>query len=64
MSNHYEIIKKKHEDGEAFFIKDFFSILNGPYKTLEEAEADVPQSGDLQYPLNFSSGWDHGGINE
>ena len=60
----YEIIKKKHEDGEAFFIQDDFSILNGPYSSVEEAERDVPPSGDLQYPLNLSAGWQHGGINE
>ena len=59
----YEIIKKKHEDGEAFFIQDDFSILNGPYSSVEEAERDVPPSGDLQYPLNLNS-WLHGGINE
>lgn len=58
----YEIIKKQHGEEEAYFIKDDFSILNGPYSSVNEAELDVPPTDDLQYPLNIS--WDHGGINE
>ena len=46
----YEIIEKPHNGENKFWIKDEMCVLNGPYDTIEEAEADTPK-GDLQYPL-------------
>jgi hypothetical protein len=46
----YEIIEKPHKGEMKFWIQDELCILNGPYDTIEEAEADTPK-GDLQYPL-------------
>tara|TARA_Y100000310_G_scaffold323856_1_gene384878 strand:- start:1839 stop:2057 length:219 start_codon:yes stop_codon:yes gene_type:complete len=54
----YEIIKKQYtatiwdKPSVGYFIKDDFAILNGPYKTLEDAKKDVPK-GQLQYPLDL-----------
>ncbi len=45
-----EIIEKEYNGETRFFIKDNFSVLNGPYDTMEEAEKDVPK-GQLQFPL-------------
>ena len=50
----YEIIQKFHKKENKYWIKDNFTILNGPYDTVEQAEADVPPLYDLQYPLDFS----------
>ena len=55
----YEILRKewklKWYKGEVeeirYFIKDDFSILNGPYDSVEEAEKDLPRRVQLQYPL-------------
>ena len=57
----YEIIFKKYNgDKSGYFIKDDFSILNGPYDTVEEAEKDVPK-GQLQYPLPMGCDYGIGG---
>ena len=57
----YEIIRKewklKWSKGEVeeirYFIKDDFSILNGPYDSVEEAEKDLPRRVQLQNPLSL-----------
>ena len=45
----YEIVERS----SGYWIVDDFGVLNGPYDTVEEAEADVPKSGQLQYPIPF-----------
>ena len=39
----YEIIEKPHNGENKFWIKDEMCVLNGPYDTIEEAEADPPR---------------------
>ena len=53
----FEIIEQLHKGETKYFIKDAFSILNGPYETVEEAQMDVPQRIDLQYPLDLKGGF-------
>ncbi|MBC8395312.1 MAG: hypothetical protein H8E05_01325 [Bacteroidetes bacterium] len=45
----YEIIERSN----GYWIIDNLGVLNGPYKTVEQAAMDVPLNGDLQYPLLF-----------
>jgi hypothetical protein len=43
----YEIVERS----SGYWIVDDFGVLNGPYDTVEDAQMDVPPSGDLQFPL-------------
>ena len=43
----YEIVERS----SGYWIVDDLGVINGPYDTVEEASADVPESGQLQYPL-------------
>ena len=47
----YEITEKPHKGENKYWITfEDGGVLNGPYDSIEEAEADTPK-GDLQYPL-------------
>ena len=47
----YEIVERS----SGFWIVDGEGYAQGPYDTVEDAEHDVPQLAQLQYPLNIQA---------
>jgi len=43
----YEIVERS----SGYWITDDHGVLNGPYDTVDEAEADIPRQAAIQYPL-------------
>lgn len=47
----YEIVERS----SGFWIVDGEGYAEGPYETIKDAEHDVPQLAQLQYPLNIQA---------
>ena len=46
-NENWEIVERS----SGYWIVDGWGVVNGPYDTVEEAQADVPASKPRQYPL-------------
>jgi hypothetical protein len=47
----YEMVKRSC----GFWIVDEEGYSEGPYNTIKDAENDIPQLAQLQYPLNIQT---------